>query len=294
MASSASRGMVYGAFHLQAAFRNASGYPLGTDTTPDTVTAPQTTHSYLIGGLVSFTAPTPTRDIATNIGGQKLIGSAVLGVTDFGTPAFTLSEYNEVLNAFIKATTADTTTNTEWTMSAANSSQTEFDRFVILVTGKFLDSVSLSEYHLTWVFHNAQVVEATPPGTSQSGGVNPNPVGYTMNLTGSTRNGLTGRAFSASSGMSVVDGTDTWTLVRSRWPIAITTFTADGVEVGYTLGYRPVYDDATGAATNSLTLNGVTDAVTSVSTTTGAVVYTPAGTTADIYVAAYQTRFVAI
>jgi len=294
MAFTAASGYIAGAFHVQYGFRNSNGYCIGNDTTPDSSTVPQTSHMQYLGTITSFTAPTPTVEKAMFQGGQKMRGSIVLGVTDMGTASFELADHNEVFQAYIKGATVDVTTNTEWASTPANVGQVDFPRMVVMIAGKFQHATDLSTYWMNWVFHNVEISVTTPPGTSQAGGVNPNPTGYTMDLSDSARNGLTGRPFSSSSGLYVVDGTDAWTMIRTRYPLALTTFVADGTELGYTVGYRPVYDDATGAAQNSMSLNGVTDAATSISTTTGAVIYTPAGTTGDIYQCAYQTQFVAI
>jgi hypothetical protein len=249
---------------------------------------------YYVGTLIEFGSPTPTIETAIFQGGQKIRGSMVLGVTDMGAATFVLADHNETFYAYVKGATIDVTTNTEWAMSPANIGQTVFPRMVAMIAGKFHHGTTGATYWMNWVFHNVEITVTEPPSTSQTGGVNPNPTGYTMALSDSSKNGLTGRNFSSSSGMAVVDGTDAWTMIRTTKPLALTTFVADGVELGYTLGYRPWNSDATGAAQNSITLNGTTDAATSVNTTTGAVVYSPAGTTGDIYQCAYQTEFTAI
>jgi len=287
-------GIILGAFHVQVAKRDSNGYAKGVLADPNTVTPDTTSSALLIGSLDSFTAPTPTTEFGTGRGGQKLIGSMALGISSFGSPSITLAAFNETLNAFIKGTTADVTSVSGWTMNAANSSQQIFPQLITLVTGKFLNTENLAEYYLTWVFHNSQWVAASGPNTSQAGGVNPNPLTYNLNLSLSSRN-VTGKVFSSSSGMSVVDGTDTWTLIRSTWPLAVTTYVANGSATTFILGYRPVYSTVTtGNTDNSFTINGVATAPTSVSTTTGVVTLAAAGSSADIHVAVYQTKFVAI
>ena len=294
MALTDDSGMIAGAFHLQVAKRDSNGYAKGILADPNTVVANTTSSALLVGGLDSFTAPTPTVEFATGRGGQKMLGNMALGVSSFGTPTITLAYFNETLNAFIKGTTADVTSVNGWVMNAANSSQLIFPQLITLVTGKFLNAENLADYYLTWVFHNSQWVQASGPNTSQAGGTNPNPLTYNLDLSLSTRN-VTGVVFSSSSGMSVVDGTDTWTLIRSTWPIAITTWVANGAATSYILGYRPVYSTVTtGNVDNSFTINGVATAPTSCSTTTGVVVVAAAGTTGDIHEAMYQTKFVAI
>ena len=293
MAATASKGSIAGAYHLQVAFRDDDGYPMGTDTTPDVVSNNATTHAYYVGGLDKLTGATPTIDVAINKGGQKVVSKTPLGIADWGTPGIVLSEFNEVLNAYIKGATADVTTMTEWVQSPANVNQLDFPRMVILVAAKFTHSSDLTDYYLNWVFHNGQWNETAPAGTSQEPGVNPNPSGYQLDLSLSTRNGATGRPFSASSGVYVVGAADTYTRIRSRYPLSITTYVDDGSTGSFVLGYRPVYTDNTGAATNSITKNGTTTAVTSVTVATGAVVITP-GSATDRWVVCYPTQFTAI
>lgn len=294
MALTDDAGIILGAFHVQVAKRDSNGYAKGILADPNTVAANTTSSALLIGGLDAFTAPTPTTEFGIGRGGQKMIGSMALGISSFGTPTITLATFNETLNAFIKGTTADVTSVNGWVMNAANSSQLIFPQLITLVTGKFLNAENLAEYYLTWVFHNCQWMQASGPNTSQASGVNPNPLTYNLNLSLSTRN-LTGVVFSSSSGMSVVDGTDTWTLIRSTWPLAVTTWVANGSATSFILGYRPVYSTVTtGNTDNSFTINGTATAPTSCSLTTGVVVVAAAGTTGDIHEAVYQTKFVAI
>jgi hypothetical protein len=293
-ALTADPGIILGAFHVQVMKRDANGYAKGILADPDTVVANTTSSALHIGSLDAFTAPNPTTEFGTGRGGQKLIGSMALGISSFGTPSITLAAFDETLNAFIKGTTADVTTITGWAMNAANSSQQIFPQLITIVTGKFLNTDTLGEFYLNWVFHNCQWVSASGPNTSQAGGVNPNPLTYNLNLSLSTRN-ITGKVFSSSTGMSVVDGTDTWTLIRTTWPLAVTTWVANGAATTFILGYRPVYSTVTtGTVDNSFTINGVATAPTSVSTTTGVVTVAGAGTTGDIHEAVYQTKFVAI
>ena len=295
MAATATSGMVHSAVNVQVAFRNASGYPMGTDSTPDDVTAGATTHMYLAGGLVSFTAPTPTVEYAIEQSGQVIGGESAMGITGFGTPQLTLSRYNETLNSYIKGSATDVSSNTEWAMNAANTNQYNFPRFVTIVSAKFLDMDTLTDYYLNWVFHNSQWLPSAGPNTSQTGGVNPNPLTYDLRIAKSSRNGATGRALSATSGMEVVDGTDTWSLIRTPGgALTVTTYIDDNSTGTFTLGYRPLYDDKTGAAYNAITESGSTTAVTSVATDTGLVTQVAAADENDVWVVGYPTSFVAI
>jgi hypothetical protein len=287
-------GMIAGAFYVQVAKRNSSGYPVGTVADPETIAADTTSSSLLIGSLDSFTPPTPTTEFAIDQGGQSLRGSIALGNSATGTPAIVLSEFDETLHALIKGTAADATSVDGWLFSAGNVQQKIFPQLTTLVTTKILNIDDGSEYFHTWVMYNTQWQDAGGGGASQASGTNPNPLSYNLNLSMSQRN-VTGVALSESSGMQVVDGTDAWCKIRSRWPIALTTYIADGIETDFILGYRPVFSTVTdGKTDNSFTINGVATAPTSVDTSTGVVVIAAAGSAQDVHVAAYQTKFVAI
>ena len=294
MALTDDAGFIGGAYFLQVAKRDANGYPKGTFADPDNVTANTTSSALVIGGLDNFVPPVPTPEFATGKGGQKILGNIALGNSSPGTATLTLATFSETLNALIKNATADVTSVSGWVMNPTNTSQVIFTHLFAIVTGKFMDTDNLTEYYMNYVFHNCQWMEAGGPNISQAAGTNPNPLTYTLMPSLSTRN-VTGVVFSDSSGMSVVDGTDTWTKIRTTWPLALTTWVANGAATTFILGYRPVYSTVTtGNTDNSFTINGVATAPTSCSTTTGVVTVAAAGTTGDIHIAAYQTKFVAI
>jgi len=292
-ALTAARGGIAGAYHLQIAFRDANGYAKGSYVTPDSVPANTTTHAYYVGGLDSFSGAAAVYEKVTIKAGQQTIGNVTLGISDFGDPTIQLAEYNEVLNAYIKGATADVTSVSGWAMNPTNINQVTFPRFITLIAAKWLHSTDLTEYWLNWIYHNVQWIPASQGGSSQAGGVNPNPLTYILQQSKSTRQ-VTGVTMSASSGTYVVGGSDTCTVIRSVHPLALTTYVANGSATTFTLGYRPFYSTVTtGNTDNSTTLNGVATAVTTISTTTGAVVMA-AGTTADIWEVVYPTDFVAI
>jgi hypothetical protein len=71
------------------------------------------------------------------------------------------------------------------------------------------------------------------------------------------------------------------------------TFIGNAAATTTTLPYLPTSSDATGAATNSITVAGATTAVTSISTSTGVVTFASAPASAAIAVIAYPTAYVA-
>ena len=286
--------MQAGAYFVQVAKRTAAGYPVGTVADPETITANTTSSALFVGSLDSFTPPVPTTEFAVDRGGQAVRGSMALGNSDFGSATIQLSEFNETLNALIKDAAVDLTSVVGWASSPANVAQKHFPRTVTMVTGRAWSDTDGADYWLTWVFHNCQWMEASGGGTSQASGVNPNPVSYTLNLSKSSKF-FTGVAFSETAGQYVVGGTDAWTKIRSRYPLALTTYVADGSATTFILGYRPYYSTVTtGNNDNSFTKNGVATAPTSCVTSTGVVTIAAAGDSGDVHVAVYPTEFTAI
>lgn len=292
MALTASRGQGIGAFFMLIAKRNSNGYPVGQVADPETISNATTMQPYLIRSLVNFTPESRPLAVITNKGGQKIISKTVLGADDVGEGTFTLSEYDETFTALIKGSAVDTSTVDGMAMVGSNINQRNFPRFFVMFGTRFTDSVDGSDYWLTDIYPNAQIYQPDARSISQDTGVNPNPLTYNIIPSQSTKN-IDGRNMSSSSGLTVVDASDMTVSIRSRYMLAFTSFKAAAASTTYTLGYRPVYNTATGNADNSITKNGTTFAVSSVNTSTGAVTFT-ADADADFHVCLYQTQFVAI
>lgn len=284
-------GHISGAYHAQLMFRNSDGYPVGNDSSPNTVTAGQVSHAYRLTDIVSATAPTPTRDVATFRGGMRILGQRSLGVSDFGTFDLVLSAFDEQLEAYLGGGANDTTNfGTANVAGAPNTMNTDTPQLMLALTTGFQD-LNGNNYYMTWIYPSVQIY---PPGVAitQDGGVNPNPSAYTVIPSPATRSAH-GYLFSATS-MSLTDGKDMVYRVRTAKPITWTTYIDDGSATSFIVGYRPTSDEHAGV-TNVFTKNGVIShtAVSGVSTTTGAITIT-AGSTNDVWVATIETAFVPI
>ena len=289
MPAVATSGHVAGFYHAQIAFRNASGYPMGSDSTPDDVSNGETKHAYKLTGPVSVTAPQVTRELATFRGGQVILGQRAMGVSDFGSFELTLSAYDETFNAYVSGSSVDTTTLTEWALTAPNSMNAALPQLILLLTAGFQDKNGANKY-ITYIYPNVQIAPVVP-GATQDGGENPGALTYTVTPSASTR-AADGRLFSAL-GMGVSESKEIVYAVRADKPISVTTHIQSSA-TSFTLGYRPTSNSVAGDR-NSVTRNGANAlaSVTSINTTTGVVVFT-GGSAGDIWVAMYETNFVAI
>lgn len=285
--ATAAKGMVSGLFWMWIAFRDSAGYPMGQLITPNSPVNGTTYPAYLLNHQVSFTPATPTRELATQQGGQKIIAQRDLGISALGNGSITLSAYDEAFHAFVSGSAFDGTTVSGIAATSANDGNGDLPPFIIGFVRAFSNANGAQEY-ITGIFHNAQIRPAKVGG-SQSGGTNPNPLQYDIVPSFSART-VMGRLFSATA-LDVVDDTDTYTEYRYTDPLFVTTFIGDAAEDEITLPYLPTTSDATGAATNSITNAGATLAVTSVSTSTGVVVCTAPPAAAAKIVLFTPTRF---
>lgn len=287
---SATSGLVAGLYYAWVARRDSNGYPMGTLTTPDAPVAGSTYSAYFLQNPVTYSPAAPTRDVATLRGGQKVGQKRDLGVSDYGNAQLVLADFDEGFHALVSGSSVDTTIMTAWTTTTQNARNAALPQLILGIVVGFTTASGSIQY-ATMVYHNVQI-QPVMPGGSESGGTNPNTLTYNIVPNISSRTGLS-RLFSASS-LSATDNSDVMTIYRYTSPIYVTTFIKDASTTTFIFPYRPVSSDATGAASNSITNNGSTLAVTSVSTTTGTVTLAAAGSSGDIVVAALPTNFVAL
>jgi hypothetical protein len=282
----------YGAYYLQIARRDANGYPKGIVSDPDTVANDTTMHAYLMSNIISFTPPVPTRELATDRGGQTIRAQADMGVSDFGIATVELSEFDDVFNSYITNTGVEATNPSGFRQAAMNVNNVDVPSWFVVATAQVQSrsGSTITKKYRHWVLPNAQIRPATP-AISQNGGVNPNPLSYEIVPNTSYRT-LTGELFSATD-MSVEFDNDIMYTILSTYPIGITSYTGNNATPEtFILGYRPLTTQAT-TSDKLLTQNGVADTISTLSVTTG-VVTTPQGTAGDIFVCVYSTIYQAI
>lgn len=286
--AAAADGWRAGARRLQIAKRNQAGYPVGTVADAETIAVNTTMNAKVIQGLRTFAHPQKTVTRAFDRGDMQIKGQMFLGVEDFGEGTFEVGGEDEVFDALNNSSGVDVTLATDMAHVPDNSNQVDYPPlFIMSSTRKQLRDGSF--WYDNDVYLNTLVRKSTKPGASQEGGESPLPTIYSYVPSVSERL-LSGHLFSAST-MTVLEDTDTFVKIRSKYPLSWTTFKGNAVATTIQLPYLPVYAGATGAAQNIVTKNGVTTAVTTISTTTGLVTLAAAGTSGDLFIVLYQTNF---
>lgn len=286
-----STGHFAGFLYAQVMFRNSSGYPMGGDSTPNSVSNGDVKHAYKLTGPVTADIPTPTRNIATFYGGQGILGQLDLGVSDFGTFNLQLSAYDETFTGYITGTTPDVTNvGTSNVLTAPNSTKTNAPQFILALTTYFQTTDGTNRY-ATLLFPSVTIAPAFPSLT-QDAGTNPQALTYVVTPTTSTRSPF-GYLNSALS-LGLQDNKDIMYVWRTDNPVTFTTYIDDGSSTSFVLGYRPTNSEHAGAV-NVITKQGLVNHtnVSAINTSTG-VVSNTAGSASDVWVIAYETSFVSI
>lgn len=284
-------GHIAGFYHALWMYRDANGYPAGTEADLAAASNGTTTHARKLPGPVEATAMQVTREQATFRGGQRVLGRRQLGVNDISPFDLTLAAYDPVWNAMIAANAVDTAIASQNVVSAPNLGNGDPPQGMLLLTVGFTTEDAVNKF-LTYAYHNVQISQANMGAANQQGGENPNPLQYTVTPLPAERT-FFGLPF-VGTDLAVVEDNDYYVVYETAKPISVTTYKAANAATSFTLGYRPVSSDHAGAR-NVFTKNGAqghTD-VTGVNTTTGAVTIN-AATAGDIWVAVFETLFQAI
>lgn len=284
------RGDPHGLFKIQVQLVGADGYSYGQ--AGSALAAGSTTHSYVIDHPLSFEMMSPDGTVIDFTGGDRWLGSYLYGITSLGSFAFTMSSIDADLIALATGTTADQTTNDEWTIYSENQLFDSRPQVSIMVTFRI------------------QSREASTSGGAYYGNIIIprcwlNPKGATMGFqtkgeyqlqfvpTSSSRM-ITGVAFGANQDFQ--DNTiAAYTIVTDN-PLAMSVHKANTTSASIVLAYKPV-SEAVGTATSTKNLvvvngtAGVADSVTA-STKTVAVGSTTSVASSDVIGVLYETAFV--
>ena len=279
-----------GLYHCQVAMRSSAGYPMGSDTSPDTQGSGDTNNAFKIPDPVEVSDPQITRDIAQFRAGLTIKGQRAMGTSDFGSFDLTLASYDETLHAMVSGSLVDTTSASGMTMTAPNTTNADLPQLILLLTLGAQNSSGTNEF-VTAIWNNVQIGPAIPTA-GQDSGTNPRPVVYTVTPSTSTRTGW-GMLFTATA-LGVANNKDTTVLVRDTVPLALTTYIDDGSATTFVTGYRPV-SSAIDGSDNIYLVDGVESSaqVSAHSVTTGATTHT-AQAEFDIWTCLYGTNFVPI
>lgn len=279
-----SSGLIAGTYRVQIAFRDSDGYPIGTETDPDNVSNGTTTHAFITKGYVSHGATELTRETAQSRGDEKILERRKMGVSDISDFDLTIAHHDNTFESYINGSSVDTTTNSNFEISAVNSRKEKPPEFVLILTTGF--TVDDSNEYMVFVFPNVQISNGTPAVT-QGGGTNPNTFTYTVTPNKSSNTGM-GFTY-ANTSVSVVDDEDIVTKFRAPREMALTTYIDDGTATDFNLGYQPA---TTTVGDHFFSIDGAdgSGSAGTITQATGAVGWT-AGTAGDKVVVFYQTEF---
>lgn len=282
----------HGMYYIQFAFRDSEGYPMGSDNTPDVVSAGDTTNMYLLRNCTEYVAPNPTYLQAIEQGGQEWRGTYSLGVSNVGNGSFSLSSEDDTLNAFFNNSAVDTTTITGMRISGANVNNKTLPNMYVIISQQvgIMDDASVDDNPVKWkhwVLNNVQI-EKQNANANQNGDVNPNPITYNLIPRKSYRT-ILGKLYSAMN-MNIVENNDYYMVIESSNPITVTTSIAAAANPEtFTTAYLPLTTHAT-TSDKLLTVEGDADTLTGFSITTG-VATTATETSGDKMVLLFETDF---
>lgn len=284
----ANSGMIAGLYTLQVATRDSNGYPVGQNITPDTKVANTVYSPLRVRFPVTVGAPEPTMEMATRRGGMAVRGRRYLGVSDYGSFDITVDGYDQDFHALVSGTAVDSTTVANWTTTAFNSNLATPPQLCMLLTMGFTSETGLTRF--LNVFYNNVTIAPRAPQSSQDGGTNPNAMTYSVVADVSTRR-LDGRLYSAVTNQPVRDNADMMWMVESANEFMFSTFIGNGTATNFTLPFKPVSSLTAGNDTNSITVNGTTQAATTVATATGVVTFSAAPANNAVVVFVGPTNF---
>lgn len=278
---------IQGMYTVSIARIDSSGIAKGQAANPNSVANGTSLPAYVVEHPVSVSAITPTRETATDRGGQVIRGTKDLGASDFGTLELVFSDYDMGFDAIVSGSATNTTTVSNWVQGAPYMTNPALPQVAVWITGgaqgRNDSDYGVDKYDTKMLIGT---IAPTSAGTSQSGGVNPNPQSYT--LTPSNFDTLPNGITLASLNLGYDDNVIHNMITSDR--MAFFTYVADAADTEFTLPYLPLYDDATGSAYNWITEDGTTGSVTSINTTTG-VVTIPSATGGEVFQVWYLTNF---
>jgi hypothetical protein len=290
------RGGIAGVYMLQVAKVNAAGYAVGQAADEESLTNNTAYPAYRVNHPVSIGEPNVTSELAQFRGGQRNLGQVELGISEIGTFELTLAFDDMKFDALVSGSAINTTSIVGVTIGGPNRAQAELPQMCMVFEQGFYDGDTGANMKKTIVVPRCQIRRSTG-GATQDGGVNPNTRTYTVTptftdtfVTGQTFNG----AVQTGLDLDFYNGeTDQVDFVYSDGYL-LHTFIGDGTEDEVTLPYLPTSSAVAITVTanpNIIAVNGTRTLVTSISTTTGVVVFAAPPAAAGVCVFFVPTRW---
>lgn len=148
----------------------------------------------------------------------------------------------------------------------------------------------IQQQWITYAYPNCKLSITGYPGMQQAGGTNSNPMTITVTPNMSTR--FPWGALLSTGTNAFANNRSDYMAYRADYPLGLTTHVADIGDTQFVTGYRPKSADVADS-NNKFGKDGVAFTPTSITPATGVVVI-PSATAQEIYIAMYETMFVAI
>lgn len=291
-----SSGFIAGIFRLTMFVVNQAGYALGQSATPNSPTTNTLYTPYTTTAIDNIAELAAAIEQAVERGGQKIRGQRNLGIAEIGQLVWQHTTYDLIQNALISGSLLQTSYNSGITIGAPDNLNPNPPEIGVMATVGF-QSRSSGSYGANEYLHYLMprgTVTVTHPGGSQAAGTNPNLITYTgvPTITDRLHNGIL--LDDSMLNLSLTDDRGYIFDMPHQYQLFTETWVADGAATAFTLTYKPLFSDATATGRNWITLNGQNRAVSSVSTSTGAVsIVSPgAGASGDIWSVTYPTNFI--
>lgn len=281
------KGFSFNARSILVAAINDAGYPMGLAPDPN---APSLNTVYGAHRLGLRSLEHPEREVsrAFNREDGRIKQRVIVGVSDDGEGTFEVGTDDEEFNIYITEGGYDNTTSDEILMQGRNRGMVS-NRAYFLMAGRLIQLDSGGLWVKYFTYHNNQLEQTSIGAVSQDDGENPNPLEYTFTPSLAERT-ITGQPFSGTD-MTVYDDKDLLTEIRCRNELHQCTWIANGTADEFTLPYLPLKSDVAVGGANIICLNGVPTAASALSTTTGVLELTAAGSSGDIWTVLYQTAW---
>lgn len=285
------KGFLAGFPYAQVWTVDDDGYAKGQQSDPNSVSDGTTTHAMLMKDTKTAGFTPPTRNVLHITGGDTWRGSFMFGIGSIDPFDLSLAYLDADLVALLTGSSVDQTTNAEWSVFGMDYNETDLVQVGLMLQTNFQSKETATLGANRWlniIFPKCQISPNWPPLGWQAEA----PLTYRVQPT-MTSKWPNGDAFDSNQGWE--DNQAVAMGIITDYPLALTTYVADGVATTFTAGYRPISSTVTINNTpNHFAVNGTPTALSSIVTTTGIATLAAAGSASDIDVLMYETKFVAI
>lgn len=218
--------------------------------------------------------------------GDKPIGYRTYGRRRINSMKLTLDNIDRDLAVGIAGTLADTTSNSSYPQYSLDTTLFNAPDMIAILSQEAMVRAAVQTKYFHWIFPFVRGdVSITNPTYQQKASIE-----FNFDIPADVGRNIFGQLFPAAMGLPD-DGLLGHHYMESDYGIGITTLRGDGVEDTLTTQYLPVSSSVAANAPNWSFTDGSNLQPTSVSTTTGDVVYTAAPAAGAWVVFLYGTRY---